>query len=230
MTAPVISIDGPVGSGKTTVGRVVADRHGFLCLDSGLFYRAAALGVLENQVNPEDVPRVLEVSKSLNLEFVPSATSSSDVGVFNHGKDVTSTLQTSEGEAIVSDISKLRRLRLQLLEVQRSFISRGGVVAIGRDIGTVVWPDAQLKIYLDASLEARTERKWRQRQDAGEAIGVAEARRILESRDRTDSTRAYAPLMPAADAVLIDSSDLSPDLIADEIDKLIQDRNILDCC
>jgi cytidylate kinase len=103
------------------------------------------------------------------------------------------------------------------------------VVAIGRDIGTVVWPDAQLKIYLDASLEARTERKWRQRQCSGEAIVMAEARRILESRDRTDSTRAYAPLKPAADAVHIDSSDLSPDLIADEIDSLIQDRNILDC-
>lgn len=230
MTAPVISIDGPVGSGKTTVGRVVAERYGFLCLDSGLFYRAAALVVLENQVDAEDVPMVLEVSKSLNLEFLPSSTRSSDVGVFNHGKDVTSALQTSEVEAIVSDISKLRGLRVQLLEVQRAFISRGGVVAIGRDIGTVVWPDAQLKIYLDASLEARTERKWRQRQDSGEAIVMAEARRILESRDRTDSTRAYAPLKPAADAVHIDSSDLSPDLIADEIDRLIQDRNILDCC
>ena len=121
MTAPVISIDGPVGSGKTTVGRVVAERYGFLCLDSGLFYRAAALVVLENQVDSEDVPMVLEVSKSLNLEFLPSSTRSSDVGVFNHGKDVTSALQTSEVEAIESDISKLRGLRVQLLEVQRAF-------------------------------------------------------------------------------------------------------------
>ena len=227
MTAPVISIDGPVGSGKTTVGRMVAERYGFVCLDSGLFYRAATLVVLTKQVNPQDLSRVLEATKSLSLEFVPSPDESFGTRVFNHGKDVTSALQSSEVESIVSDISKIRELRLQLLEVQREFIGQGGVVAIGRDIGTVVWPDAEMKIYLDATLEARTERKWRQRRNSGEVIAVSEARRSLESRDRIDSTRIYAPLTPAADAVYIDSSDLSPALIADEIDRLMRDRDLL---
>jgi cytidylate kinase len=229
MTAPVISIDGPVGSGKTTVGGVVADRYGFVCLDSGLFYRAAALVVLKKQVNLQDLSGILDAAKSLNLEFVPTSLKPSGIRVFNHGEEVTSALQSSEVESVVSDISRIRELRLQLLEVQREFIGQGGVVAIGRDIGTVVWPDAELKIYLDASLEARTERKCLQRRNSGEIVSVAEARRILESRDRIDSTREYAPLMVAADAVCIDSSNLSPALIADEIDILMRDRDLLVC-
>ena len=227
MSAPVISIDGPVGSGKTTVGRVVADRHGFFCLDSGLFYRAAALVVLRSKIDLSDVRKVLGLVKSLELKFISDGNSSDGIRVLHCGQDITPVIHSSAVDSIVSDVSRAPEVRTHLVNAQRSFIRQGGVVAIGRDIGTVVWPQAELKIYLTASLEARANRKWIQRREAGEAIEAEEVRTLLESRDHMDSTRAHAPLMAAEDAVRIDSSYSRPFEIADAIDKLLRERNLV---
>ena len=227
MPFPVISIDGPVGSGKTTVGHVVADRHGYVCLDSGIFYRAAALLVLRSKIDSSDVRQVVRLVKSLDLEFVSHGNSSDGQRVLNCGQDITAVIQSSAVDSIVSNVSRIPEGRSDLVYVQRRFLGAGGVVAIGRDIGTVVWPQAELKIYLTASLEARTDRKLVQRRETGEAVEKAEVRALLESRDHTDSTRAHAPLMAAEDAVHIDSSCSRPDEIADAIDVLLWDRNLM---
>ena len=227
MSFPVISIDGPVGSGKTTVGCVVADRHGFVCLDSGVFYRAAALLVLRSKIDSADVRQVVRLVKSLDLEFISDGNSSDGQRVLNCGQDITSVIHSSAVDSIVSDVSRIPEVRTDLVNVQRSFLREGGVVVIGRDIGTVGWPQAELKIYLTASLEARTDRKLIQRRETGETVEKAEVRALLESRDHTDSTRAHAPLMAAEDAVHLDSSCSLPSEIADAIDELLWDRNLM---
>lgn len=226
MPAPVITIDGPVGSGKSTVGQLLAKRRGYLCVDSGLFYRAAALAVLRAGANPTDPAAVLPAIATLDLEFRPGAEAAYRTRVLSGGEDVTDGVYSAEVEAIVSDVSRLPEVRARLLGEQRRVIGQGGVVALGRDIGTVVWPEAELKVYLDAPLATRALRKWEQRQAGGECIDLASVRGLLETRDRIDSTRADAPLAAAADAVRIDSGTSSPVDVVTQIEALLRERGL----
>ena len=230
MSAPVITIDGPVGSGKSTVGQLLAERRGCLCLDSGLFYRAAALAVLRAGANPTDAAAVLPAIAALDLEFRPETEGAYRTRVLSGGEDVTEGVYSADVEAIVSDVSKLPEVRAHLLGEQRRVIGQGGVVALGRDIGTVVWPEAELKVYLDAPLETRALRKWQQRRADGECIELANVRNLLETRDRIDSTRADAPLAAAADAVWIDSADSCPADVVMQIEALLRKRGLSHGC
>ena len=223
---PVVTIDGPVGSGKSTVGLLLAQRQGYLCLDSGLFYRAAALAVLRGGAEPTDIAQVLPAIGTLDLEFRPETERAYRTRVLDGGKDVTDGVYSAEVEAIVSDVSRLPEVRAHLLGEQRRAIGQGGVVALGRDIGTVVWPEAELKVFLDAPLEMRALRKWQQRRADGECIDISSVRELLETRDRIDSTRVHAPLAAAADAVRINSADHSAAEIVDQIEVLLRDRSL----
>lgn len=226
MSAPVITIDGPVGSGKSTVGQMLAERCGYLCVDSGLFYRAAALAVLRAGADPACAPEVLPAIARLDLAFRPDPDGAYRTRVLSGGEDVTEGVYSAEVEAIVSDVSRLPEVRAHLLGEQRRVIEQGGVVALGRDIGTVVWPEAELKVYLDAPLETRALRKWKQRREDGEYIDLADVRSLLETRDRIDSTRAQAPLAAAADAVRMDSADFSAAKIVDQVELLLRERGL----
>ena len=226
MPAPVVTIDGPVGSGKSTVGQLLAERRGYLCLDSGLFYRAAALAVLRAGATPTDAVEVSPAIEKLDLEFRPETEGAYRTRVLAGGEDVTEGVYSAEVEAIVSDVSRLPEVRAHLLGEQRRVIGQGGVVALGRDIGTVVWPEADLKVYLDAPLETRALRKWQQRRDDGECFDLTHVRRLLETRDRIDSTRARAPLVAAADAVRIDSGTTSAAEIVGQIEVLMRERGL----
>ena len=226
MPAPVITIDGPVGSGKSTVGQLVAERCGYLCLDSGLFYRAAALAALRAGADSDNADEVLPAIANLNLAFRPETEGAYRTRVLSGGDDVTEGVYSAEVEAIVSDVSRLPEVRAHLLGEQRRVIGQGGVVALGRDIGTVVWPEAELKVYLDAPLETRAIRKWKQRRADGEKIDLSSVRDLLETRDRIDSTRADAPLAAADDAVWIDSADSSPAEVVTQIETLLRERGL----
>ena len=224
MSKPVITIDGPVGSGKSTVGQLLAERRGYLCLDSGLFYRAAALAALRAGANPTDAAAVLPAIAALDLEFRTETQGAYRTRVLDGGEDITDGVYSAEVEAIVSDVSRLPEVRAHLLGEQRRAIGQGGVVALGRDIGTVVWPEAEMKVYLDAPLETRALRKWEQRRADGECISLSSVRDLLKTRDRIDSSRTHAPLAAAADAVRMDSADHSPAEIVDQIEALLRER------
>ena len=226
LSEPVITIDGPVGSGKSTIGQLLAERRGYLCLDSGLFYRAAALAVLRAGVTPTEAAEVLPAIANLNLEFRTASDGAYRTRVLSGGNDVTEGVYSAKVEAIVSDVSRLSQVRAHLLDEQRRVIGQGGVVALGRDIGTVVWPHAELKVYLDAPLATRALRKWQQRRAARECIDLASVQGLLETRDRIDSTRAVAPLAAADDAVRINSGDSSPAEIVEHIEALLQKRGL----
>ena len=226
MPAPVITIDGLVGSGKSTVGQLLAERRGYLCVDSGLFYRAAALEVLRAGVDPTDAVQVIPAISGLKLEFRPEVESAYRTQVLSGGKDVTEGVYSAGVEAIVSDVSRLPEVRAYLLEDQRRVIGQGGVVALGRDIGTVVWPEAELKVYLDAPLEVRALRKWQQRQADGERVDLESVRGLLQARDRIDRKRTLA----ASDAVRIDSADRSPAETVDQVEALLRERGLLEEC
>ncbi|MCY3749281.1 MAG: (d)CMP kinase [Chloroflexi bacterium] len=230
MRAPVVTIDGPVGSGKSTVGQLLAERCGFLCLDSGLFYRAAALAARRAGADPGDAGEVVPAIANLELEFRPETEGAYRTRVLSGGEDVTEGVYSAEVEAIVSDVSRLPEVRAHLLGEQRRVIGQGGVVALGRDIGTVVWPEAELKVYLDAPLETRALRKWGQRRADGECIDLASVRHLLETRDRIDSTRVDAPLAAASDAVRIDSADCSPANVVAQIEAILRERGLAGGC
>jgi cytidylate kinase len=221
---PVIAIDGPVGSGKSTAGRRLADRLGFVCLDSGLFYRAAAWAVVRDGIDPESVAEVVAGSRRLELRFEPDPSGRYAARVHNGAQDITDALFGPEVERVVSIVSRLPELRAALLKQQRAAIAPGGIVVLGRDIGTVVWPQAELKIFLDASPNVRVERKWRQRADLGDAVSRDQVAELLTERDRLDSARQAAPLRAAPDAVRLVTDDLTLEQVVDQIEALLRQR------
>ncbi len=220
----IVALDGPSGSGKSSVARAVARRCGLTYLDTGAMYRSVALVCLERGVSLADEEKVAEVARTLDIGFGDAADGSQTVCA--NGADVTDAIRTPEVEHAVSQVSAVPAVREVLVALQRRAGACGDVVAEGRDIGTVVFPTADVKVFLTASPEARARRRAVQRTGrnlAEETDAVADAeeeRRVLADlvrRDAYDSTRETSPLRPADDACLIDSSDLTFDEVVDKI-------------
>ena len=205
---PVIAIDGPAGSGKGTVAKGVAGRLGWGLLDSGALYRIVALTALRRGIDLADAPALAAMATRLRIAFA-------DAKVWVDDADVAEAIRAPQIDAPASKVAAVPAVRAALLDVQRGFRRPPGLVADGRDMGTVVFPDAALKIFLDASPEARAERRLtqlRQRaDDAAPSATLAALRATMRERDERDRQRAVAPLVPAADAVVIDSTALSAD-------------------
>lgn len=197
-----IAIDGPAASGKTTVGLAIAAKHGFLFLDTGLMYRAVALAAIRSNTpaTSEAAPRLLA-----QLELTVQA-ATEGTRVFLGAEDVTDLLRGAEVEARVSDYAAIPEVRQAMVRKQREVAASGNAVLAGRDIGTVVLPDAPLKLYFDASEEARAHRRGSQATQAAES-----ARRDIANRDKKDSGRTVSPLKPADDAIVIDTTDMALD-------------------
>jgi cytidylate kinase len=221
----IIAIDGPAGSGKSTTARLLAKRLGYTYLDTGAFYRALTLKVLEAGVSPEDGARVLQLAEAIQIKLQPEADKNR---VWLDGRDVTQMIREPRVTNAVSLISENPQVRAIMVEKQRAIGRNGGVVMEGRDIGTVVFPNADLKIFMQASLEERARRRQEELAMMGMARDVETLKDEMARRDQKDSTRKVAPLTRADDAILIDTTQLTiaqqVDFIVRELEKKLQSR------
>ncbi|MFK7856609.1 MAG: (d)CMP kinase [Granulosicoccus sp.] len=211
---PVITIDGPSGAGKGTIARQLANKLGYHLLDSGAVYRAAALYALWQDADLDSESSVMRAIEDMQARFVPQA---DGVQVLLNDKNVTLDLRSETTAAAASKVAVMPLVRESLLDEQRSFRNAPGLVADGRDMGTIVFPDATLKVYLSASKEVRAERRSKQLKDKGIKTTMESLLQEIGARDERDSSREHAPLVAAKDALIIDSSDLSIDAVVSQI-------------
>jgi cytidylate kinase len=223
-----ITIDGPAGSGKSSVARRVAATLGYLYLDSGAMYRALALKALRQRVALENESRLAELAKQTHIELKPASPEQETLGakncVFVDGADVTQEIRTGEVAQAASRLATIARVREVLVAEQQRAGAGGGVVMEGRDIGTVVFPSAELKIFLDASPEVRAARRWKEHQEKGERITLPEVFDEVIERDKRDRERKVSPLVRAADAVLVDNTAMGIEETARLIVMLARER------
>lgn len=208
--APVIAIDGPSGSGKGTIAALVAERLGWHLLDSGALYRIVACVAVERGIALDDAPALAAMALGLTIRFDARRLSVD-------GRDLSDLIRTESAGEGASRVAALQPVRDAVLDVQRAQRRPPGLVADGRDMGTVVFPDARLKIFLDASVEERAERRCRQLEAQGQTVSREAVLAALRERDQRDRSRDIAPLRPAADAQVVDSSNLSIDDVLDRV-------------
>jgi cytidylate kinase len=213
----IVAIDGPAGAGKSSVARTVALRLGFSYLDTGAMYRAVALACLEHGLGPDDPEAVEKLARDLDIRIDGDR-------VFIGPRDVAERIRAPEVTAVVSDISALPGVRAALASHQRRMAESQDVVMEGRDIGTVVFPDADLKIFLTASADERARRRARQEGHGEDESTLARIQDSIERRDRADESRAQSPLVRASDAVLLDSTELTFEEVAEAIVALVKER------
>ena len=221
---PVLTIDGPSGSGKGTIARRVAGRLGWHLLDSGALYRLTALAAhTDGQAMPDDA-QLTEIAAALDVRFASDA--AGDELIFLAGQDVTAEIRTESCGALASAIAAIRPLREALLGLQRDFRRAPGLVADGRDMGTNIFPDAVLKVFLTASADERAKRRHKQLKDKGIDVSLPALSRDIEQRDRRDSERSVAPLRPADDARVLDSSNLTIDQVTEQVIEWAHELNL----
>ncbi len=219
---PVITVDGPSGSGKGTISRRLAQELGWHWLDSGALYRVLALAALRHGVALDDEAALAELARQLDVRFVEDG--QGEPRVLLEGEDVSRALRTEETGAAASRVAALPAVRAALLARQRAFRQPPGLVADGRDMGTVVFPDAGLKIFLTASAEERARRRHKQLKAQGLEASMDALLRDIAARDERDANRSVAPLRPAPDAVVIDGSDLTIDQVMARVRALLRER------
>jgi cytidylate kinase len=220
-----IAIDGPSASGKSTIGRLLAEDLGYLYFDTGVMYRAMAALALARGVPVDDEAAVTRLAQQTKIEVrSPDVDDGRDVTVLADGEDITDALRLPQVERAVSKVSAYPGVRKAMVEQQRRIASDGEVVMVGRDIGTVVLPDAELKIYLDASLAERARRRYRQKLARGEQAAIEEVQEDLRRRDAYDANRQHSPLALADDAILLDSTRLSVDQVMAQLHQLLRRR------
>ncbi len=221
---PVIAIDGPSGSGKGTVAATLAVELGWHLLDSGALYRLVGLAVLKMGLDTTDGEHLAALTSDFDIRFEPRQTDS--IRISFNGADVSEEIRSEAVGNMASHIAAIGPLRKALRARQRAFRQPPGLVADGRDMGTIIFPDAKLKIFLTASVEERAQRRYKQLKAKGESVNLPRLFREIEERDNRDRNRPIAPLVPAADAVFLDSTGLSIDQVLSEIRNLMVRRNI----
>lgn len=213
----IVAVDGPAGSGKSTISKIVAKEYNLTYLDTGAMYRMVALCSLENNVDLKNIDAVAEMLEEVRIDI------EGDKFILN-GRDVSHDIRTPRVTAIVSDVAAIKEVRVKLVDLQRE-ISRGKKVILdGRDIGTVVFPNAHLKVFLIASAEERANRRLKEYKEKGIEISFQEVLESIENRDHIDSTRKESPLKKAEDALEVDTSSKSIEEVCDKISALIKAR------
>ena len=218
---PVITIDGPGGTGKGSLSLRLKRTLGWFMLDSGALYRALAFSVSEKDVSSQDEKGLLEVARSINVEFLDDGLQSS---VLLNGQDISNLIRTEDIGTLASKLAASASIRAVLLQKQRDFLKSPGLVADGRDMGTTVFPDAALKIFLTASIEERSLRRLKQLKEKGITARLARLSQEIAERDNRDSKREESPMRPAKDAEILDTTGLGLDEVVSLAEKLIETR------
>lgn len=218
---PVLTIDGPSGAGKGAVSAVVAERLGWHLLDSGAVYRAVALAALERGIDPDDDAALAALCENLDLQF---RSGDDGIAVLLDGAAVDKRLRSEEVSVAASVVASRPAVRRALLGLQREFRQAPGLVADGRDMGTVVFSDAPVKVFLDAGVEERARRRHKQLKEKGESVKFSRLFHDLAERDRRDRERAVSPTVPAPDATVIDSTELTLEQVVERILDLVAER------
>lgn len=216
---PIVAIDGPAGSGKSTVAKLLAKRLGFTHIDTGALYRGVALLAIDNKAVLDNEKAVVSSAQGVHFEF--RQTDAGNV-LFLDGRNVGAAIRTEAVGAAASVVSALPGVRALLLDLQRRQGDLGSVVLEGRDIGTVVFPRAEVKIFLTASIEARAQRRAAELEERGQKTDLEQVKEEMIRRDRQDSTRAIAPLKQAEDAILVDTSGMSIDSVLDRLESIVR--------
>lgn len=213
----IVAVDGPAGSGKSTISKIVAKEYGLTYLDTGAMYRMVALCSLENNIDLADVSAVAAMLKDLKIDIIGN-------NFILNGTDVSEAIRTPRVTAIVSDVAAIREVRVKLVDLQREISKGKKVILDGRDIGTVVFPNAHLKVFLVASSEERANRRLKEYREKGIDISFEEVKKSIENRDHIDSTRKESPLKKAEDATEVDTSSKTIEEVCRKISDLIEER------
>ncbi len=220
-----IAIDGPAASGKTTIGTIVANKIGYMCLDTGIMYRAVALQALKEGIEIADETAVTHLAERIAIDIQPATSEDGrQFDVMINGEDHTWDIRAAAVNAVVSEVSAYPGVRRAMTVQQRRIAEKGRIVMIGRDIGTVVLPDAELKIYLDASVEVRAQRRYVEDLSHGKDACLEDVIESLRHRDEIDSGRAIAPLKAADDAIVIDSDKMTVYEVVEFVMGLLEKR------
>jgi len=212
---PVITVDGPAGSGKGTISQRIADELKLHILDSGALYRLVGLSAQEKGIDFDDEELLADIANHLDVVFKTSK--KGDISIFLEGNDVSQVIRTEEVGTLASKVAVKTKVRLALLDRQRRFQAKPGLVADGRDMGTVVFPNAELKLFLTASSEVRAKRRFNQLKESGFCGTLRALISDIEKRDERDMNRKDSPLIPASDAIIIDTGELSIDEVVDQV-------------
>lgn len=223
LTLMIIAIDGPAGSGKSTVAKLVAERLGFHYLDTGAMYRAVAFVALANGISPSDEARVAAIATDQPISFAHEPGEALPSRVFIGGDDVTAAIRTPRVDDAVSPVARLASVREAMVAQQRQLADNADIVVEGRDIGTVVFPHAEVKVYLTASAEERSRRRAAQQAASGVLVDPAGVREAIVRRDQIDSTREHSPLQAAADAVELDTTGMTVEQVVTAIAKMAEE-------
>jgi len=220
-----IAIDGPAASGKSTIGTLVANKIGYMCLDTGIMYRAVAFQAIKDGIEIADEAAVTGLAERIEIDILPATNQDGrQFDVMINGEDHTWDIRTASVNAVVSEVSVYPGVRNAMTIQQRKIAEKGGIVMLGRDIGTVVLPNAELKIYLDASVEVRAQRRYIEDLSHGKDACLEEVIESLRHRDEIDSGRAVAPLKAAEDAVVIDSDKMTVYEVVEFVMDLLKKR------
>lgn len=220
---PVLTIDGPSGSGKGTVGQILAQRLGWYFLDSGALYRALGVAAVEAGVGLDDKPALARLATSMDIRFVPR-TDGNPADVLLHGTEIGDRLRTEESGRLASIVAAIPEVREALLQKQHSLRQAPGLVADGRDMGSTVFPDAILKVFLTASPEVRAQRRYKQLMEKGFDVNLPRLLDEIRERDARDAGRAVSPLKPAEDACILDTSQLDISGVVERVHGLLRER------
>lgn len=211
----IIAVDGPAGAGKSTVARNLAKALGFLYLDTGALYRALTLKAIERKLDPADQARLIEMTRDTSIDIKNNPDGS--IKIFLDGQDVTALIRQPRITKLVSDIAKIAGVREVMLDLQRRIGRQNNSVLDGRDIGTVVFPQAEKKFYIDADFKERCLRRFKELKELGEDVSLAEVENDLSNRDTIDSSRKTAPLKKADDAIYVDTTKMTVEEVVETL-------------